>query len=77
MILRARTYARITLLMNNALHTFEILLGKDKTTIRATLADARAYVCNGHDGRNMVKRGFTTYRIYDGKKEVGSMQALS
>ncbi len=60
--------------MNNAI-TYEILLGKTNTTIRAT-RQSMLEMLNGR-GLTAVKRGYTTWVVYEDGKRCGSVQELS
>jgi hypothetical protein len=53
---------------------FEIVIGSDKWTTRETLDSVRTML--SIRGLNAVKRGYTTWALYEGGKRVGSMCEL-
>ncbi len=55
--------------------TYEILLGKDLMTIRDT-KEGLIKMLNGR-GLTAVKRGYTTWVVYENKMRCGSVQELS
>jgi hypothetical protein len=66
---------------DSKMHTFEIVMGRAPnhtvTRIRATLSGAKEDVLKNHPDRSMRLRGYTTWRIYQGKADIGSMQRIS
>jgi hypothetical protein len=54
--------------------TFEIVTGTDKWTTRETRESVLAMLANR--GLKAVKRGYTTWVIYENGKRCGSMQEI-
>ena len=65
----------ITKRMNTAAtKTFEILLASDKWTTRETRGSVLEML--NKRGVSAVKRGYTTWALFEGSKRVGSMQEI-
>ena len=62
---------------NSANKTFEIALKNSATfTLRATVEGVLEYLRPGHGELKAVKRGYTTWRLYQNGLDIGSFQDL-
>lgn len=62
--------------METQLATYDILIGRERTTLRTTRDGLYDHLRGSRPDAAIVKRGLATWRIYSGGRGIGSIQEL-